>query len=91
MTEATHVGGDDETAHFQAEAIVPQAFGAVLFVEGPDGWYATPPEEIGRDGNKLTFAFDLERINAEGPLADTPLTFTLASEDGAIEQTLVVP
>lgn len=91
VTGATRVGGDEATAHFQAEAIVPEAFGAVLFVEGPDGWYVTPPEEIGRDGNRLTFAFDLERINAERPFADMPLTFTLASERGAIEQTIVVP
>ncbi len=91
VTNATRVGSDADRAHFQAEVIVPEAFGAVLFVEGPDGWYPTPPEVIGRDGNRLTFAFDLERVNTEQPLADTPLTFTLASERGAIEQMLVVP
>ncbi len=91
ITGLDRVGGDDAVTHFEAQVVVPEAFGALLFVEGPDGWFPTPPQEIGRDGNRLTFAFDLERIDATEPLGDAPLTFTLVSQGAAIEQTLAAP
>jgi hypothetical protein len=47
--------------------------------------------ETGRDGNRLTFAFDMEQIDSADPLAGAPLTFTLVSQSAAIEQQLAAP
>jgi DsbC/DsbD-like thiol-disulfide interchange protein len=91
VTRLARTGADDEATHFEAEVVVPEPFGTVLFVEGPAGWFATPPVETGRDGNRLTFAFDMEQIDSADPLAGAPLTFTLVSQSAAIEQQLAAP
>ncbi len=73
-------------------AIVPQAFGAELFVEGPEGWYQSAAHQTARDGNRLTFEFVLWTTEEGAVLASgAPLKFTLVSAGAAIEQTVPVP
>jgi len=91
VTGVALVVDDSETALFEATAIVPQAFGSDLFIEGPVGWYPTAPQQIGRTGNTLTFAFAFERSGEAAPLEGSELTFTLVSSGAAIEQRIMLP
>lgn len=81
---------DGDTA-ITVTAIVPQAFGAELFVEGPVGWYQSAAHQTARDGNQLTFEFVMWTTGDGAALAGAPLTFTLVSAGAAIEQTIPLP
>jgi DsbC/DsbD-like thiol-disulfide interchange protein len=76
---------------FELVATVPQAFGTELFVEGPEGWWPTVPEQTGRDGNRLTFRFSFVRPDAAESLTGALITVTLVSAGTAIEQQIVLP
>jgi DsbC/DsbD-like thiol-disulfide interchange protein len=76
---------------FELVAIVPQAFGTELFIEGPEGWWPNVPEQTGRDGNRLTFRFSIERPGAAESLSGALITVTLVSAGTAIEQLIVLP
>lgn len=91
VTDVTLVEDDGETALFEATAVVPQAFGSDLFIEGPIGWYPTTPQQVGRTGSTLTFAFAFERSGEAIPLEGTELIFTLVSSGAAIEQRVMLP
>lgn len=91
ITGVTLVEDDGETAMFEATAIVPQAFGSDLFVEGPVGWYPTAPQQISRAGNALTFAFAFERLGDAAAPEAAELIFTLVSNGTAIEQRVMLP
>jgi suppressor for copper-sensitivity B len=78
------------TVDLQARAIVPQAFGAELFVEGPAGWTASPARIIGRSGQNVVFAFTLERPADNMPIAGVELVLTAVSGNAAIEQLLTL-
>ena len=80
-----------EAARFEAVVIVPQAFGAELFVEGPAAWLPPAPQQIARDGNRLTFSFAFHRLDPAVSPSGTVLTFTLVSSGDAIEQRIVLP
>jgi len=85
------IAKDGAESFFEATAIVPQGFGTELFVEGPEDWWGTAPQQTAREGNRLTFAFGFERPDADRPLSGTVFTFTLVSAGNAIEQTITLP
>lgn len=90
VTDVDVVADTSTLTEYEVTVLVPQAFGAELFVEGPDGWYPTAPQQIARDGNRLTFAFAFERpVGIERP-ATTELVFTLVSQGNAIEQAVTL-
>lgn len=76
---------------YLAVAIVPEAFGSDLFVEGPDGWHPVPAESSGRDGDRVTFSFGFERPDGGVPEPGTEVILTLVSGGAAVEQTLSLP
>ncbi len=76
---------------FELVAVVPQAFGTELFIEAPEGWWPNVPEQTGRDGNRLTFRFSVERPDAAVPLSGSLIIVTLVSAGRAIEQQIVLP
>lgn len=81
---------DTGAGQFLAEVVVPQAFGTELFVEGAENWYPIAPQQVARDGNRLTFAFGFETA-ADSDLLGATVRFTLVSEGRAVEQQVELP
>jgi DsbC/DsbD-like thiol-disulfide interchange protein len=85
------IAKDGAQSYFEIVATVPQPFGTELFVEGPVGWWSTPPQQTAREGNLLTYRFSFERPEAGGSLTGSTFTFTLVSAGTAIEQKFTMP
>ncbi len=88
--EALRRLGDEGTVvGFTATLLVPRPE-AELFVEAPPGWYPLVAYPVAVDGDRVTFAFMLERREGGVPLLGETLRLTAVSGREAIEQTLVV-
>ncbi len=56
-----------------------------LFVEGPEGWYLSPPEVMTREGARAVFRLSLDGMPKGASLAGTPLRFTIVDGTRAVE------
>ncbi len=59
--------------------------GVDLFVEGPEGWYLSPPAVVSRAGDRAVFRLALDGMPKAARLAGTPLRFTIVDGDEAVE------
>ncbi|MCW5695900.1 MAG: hypothetical protein KIS96_04085 [Bauldia sp.] len=81
--------GEGALVGFTATLTAPRPQ-AELFVEAPEGWYPMTAYRIAAHGDRVTFAFMLERLEDDAVLVGEALRLTVASGREAIEQTLVV-
>jgi suppressor for copper-sensitivity B len=83
-------GGSDNRPGFTFTAEVPDPDGTTVFVEGPPDWFATVPVEESRDGARVTWRVEFDRLGSVNPLAGAALRFTLVSAGRAIEQAVAL-
>lgn len=61
-----------------------------LFVEGPEGWYLSPPEVLTGEGDTAVFRLSLDGMPKSATLAGTPLRFTIVDGARAVDDSRVV-
>jgi suppressor for copper-sensitivity B len=86
VTAATRAGGTETRPTFDLAAILPEARGAEMFVEGPADWYPDTPKLVGSEGGKATYRVTFDRLTSKVPIEGTELRVTIASGGRAIEQ-----
>lgn len=91
VTSFQLVGTTGRNVVVTATVLLPQAFGAELFVEGPTDWIAQEAVQVGRIGNLATFTFNLSRPGTEDPITGVPIRLTAVSAGQSIEQWIRLP
>ncbi len=91
ITTVAVVGSSGRMIEFVATAILPQAFGAELFVEAPEGWLPLAVRQTAADGHQAVFGFTLQRPPEAEGVAGLPLRLTIVSAGAAIEQWVTLP
>lgn len=81
--------GEGGLVGFTATVIAPRPE-AELFVEAPAGWYPMVAYPVAVAGDRVTFAFMLERLEDDAALVGEELRLTAVSGRESIEQTMVV-
>lgn len=81
-------GGSDKRPTFRFALTAPDAAKAVVFVEGPDDWYAGAPAVSSASGNTASFSVTFDRLVAKTPIAGAHFRVTVVSDGRAIEQTV---
>jgi DsbC/DsbD-like thiol-disulfide interchange protein len=89
VEDLERLGEESGLVGFTATLVVPRPE-AELFIEAPPGWYPMVAYPVAVDGDRVTFAFMLERTDQDAPLVGTELRLTAVSGREAIEQTIVV-
>lgn len=75
------VAGEGEDARVTVAVEAADAERVDLFVEGPDGWYLSPPERLSAGVGRAVFAISLDGRTKKAVLSGAVLRFTVA--DGA--------
>ena len=83
-------GGGDKRPAFDITATLPDAKGAVVFVEGPADWYGDAPKLVSTSGNSAVYRVEFDRLTATTPIKGAPLRITIVSRGRAIEQTIAL-
>lgn len=91
IDEVTIAEVQGRNIRLRVTAVVPQAFGAELFVEGPGRWLPFAARQIGANGNHVAYTATIERPNEDVPISGTRLRLTLVSAGGAVEQWFTLP
>ena len=81
-------GGTDERPAFRLALTAPAAAAAVMFVEGPQDWFAAAPALATADGDRASFIVIFDRTIAETPIAGARFRVTVVAGGRAIEQSL---
>lgn len=80
--------GNDKRPVFRFALTAPDVDSAVVFVEGPDDWYADAPILAGETDGKAEYTVKFDRLVAKTPIAGARLRVTVVSGGRAIEQTI---
>lgn len=64
--------------------------GVDLFVEGPEGWYLSPPAVLTGEGNTAVFRLSMDGMPKSATLAGTPLRFTIVDGARAVDDSRTV-
>jgi DsbC/DsbD-like thiol-disulfide interchange protein len=83
-------GGGDKRPAFDITATLPDAKGAVVFVEGPGDWYGDAPKLVSTSGNSAVYRVEFDRLTATTPIKGAALRVTIVSGGHAIEQTIAL-
>lgn len=81
-------GGGDKRPVFRFALTAPDASDAVVFVEGPDDWYADAPILAGKNGGTVFYTVKFDRLVAKTPIENARFRLTIVSGGRAIEQTI---
>jgi DsbC/DsbD-like thiol-disulfide interchange protein len=82
------VGGSDEKPEFELRANA--GADAVVFLEGPDDWFASAPRLLRREGDVAVFGFSFDRVGSRVPIGGTAIHVTLVGGGRAVEQPLAI-
>ncbi len=85
---AVRDGGTDKRPAFRFSLTAPDVKDAVVFVEGPDDWFAAAPELVDASGDRATYTVKFDRLVAKTPIAGATIHVTAVSGGRAIEQTV---
>ncbi|BBE72237.1 protein-disulfide reductase DsbD domain-containing protein [Oharaeibacter diazotrophicus] len=88
---ALEVAGEGRDARATVTLAAADAERVDLFVEGPDGWYLSPPERVSAGDGRAVFAVALDGRPKKAALSGAVLRFTIADGARSVEALRSLP
>jgi DsbC/DsbD-like thiol-disulfide interchange protein len=83
-------GGTDKRPIFSVSAVVPDAANAIVFIEGPEGWYPNVPKFTSLKGDTAAYQVEFSRLGASTPIEGAGFVLVIESGSRAIEQVVTL-
>lgn len=88
LDKVARAGGTDGHPVLSFEGVVPDAPGAQVFIEPPEGWAPYPPELQPATAGRTSYLVRFSRLGSPVPIAGASFRITISSGGRAIDQTI---